>query len=123
MKLGAFSISLAVRDIAASRDFYIKLGFSELGGNIDERWLILTNGTATIGLFQGLFEHNILTFNPGWNADATPLDPFDDVRDIQKHLEAEGIAIATRADPGSTGPAHFVIRDPDGNEILVDQHR
>ncbi|WP_374626419.1 VOC family protein [Devosia sp.] len=123
MQLGAFSISLAVRDIAASRDFYTKLGFRELGGNIEQNWLILTNGSATIGLFQGMFEHNILTFNPGWNADATPFDPFDDVRDIQKRLEAEGIAIVTRADPASSGPAHFVIRDPDGNEILVDQHR
>ncbi len=123
MRLGAFSISLAVRDIAASRDFYTKLGFRELGGNIEQNWLILTNGSATIGLFQGMFEHNILTFNPGWNADATPFDPFDDVRAIQKHLEAQGIAIATRADPDSTGPAHVVLRDPDGNEILIDQHR
>jgi catechol 2,3-dioxygenase-like lactoylglutathione lyase family enzyme len=123
MKLGAFSISLAVKDIKASREFYEKLGFSDLGGNIDENWLIMTNGTATIGLFQGMFDANILTFNPGWNADATPFDPFDDVRDLQRRLEEAGIAIETRADPEGTGPAHIAIRDPDGNSILVDQHR
>ena len=123
MKLGAFSISLAVKDIRASRAFYEKLGFSDLGGDIEQNWLIMTNGSATIGLFQGMFEANILTFNPGWNADATPFDPFDDVRELQQRLESAGIAIETRADPAGTGPAHFAIRDPDGNSILVDQHR
>ena len=123
MKLGAFSISLAVKDIRASRAFYEKLGFSDLGGDIEQNWLIMTNGSATIGLFQGMFEANILTFNPGWNADATPFDPFDDVRELQQRLESAGIAIETRADPARTGPAHFAIRDPDGNSILVDQHR
>ena len=123
MKLGAFSISLAVKDIRASRAFYEKLGFSDLGGDIEQNWLIMTNGSATIGLFQGMFDANILTFNPGWNADATPFDPFDDVRELQQRLENAGIAIETRADPAGTGPAHFAIRDPDGNSILVDQHR
>jgi lactoylglutathione lyase len=123
MKLGAFSISLAVKDIKASRAFYDKLGFTELGGSMAENWIILTNGTATISLFQGMFEGNILTFNPGWNADATPFDPFDDVRTIQNQLETAGIAIETRADPASAGPASFLIRDPDGNAILFDQHR
>ena len=123
MKLGAFSISLAVKDIRASRAFYEKLGFSDLGGDIEQNWLIMTNGSATIGLFQGMFDANILTFNPGWNADATPFDPFDDVRELQQRLESAGIAIETRADPAGTGPAHFAIRDPDGNSILVDQHR
>jgi catechol 2,3-dioxygenase-like lactoylglutathione lyase family enzyme len=123
MKLGAFSISLAVKDIRASRAFYEKLGFSDLGGDIEQNWLIMTNGSATIGLFQGMFEANILTFNPGWNADAMPFDPFDDVRELQQRLENAGIAIETRADPAGTGPAHFAIRDPDGNSILVDQHR
>ncbi len=123
MQLGAFSVSLAVKDISASRDFYEKLGFSPMGGDIEQNWLIMTNGTATIGLFQGMFEANLLTFNPGWNADATPFDPFDDVRVLQQNLESAGIAIHTRADPAGTGPAHFVIVDPDGNTILVDQHR
>lgn len=123
MKLGAFSISLAVKDIRASLTFYEKLGFRQMGGNIEENWLILTNGSAVIGLFQGMFEANLLTFNPGWNGDATPFDPFDDVRAIQAKLEADGIEMATRADPSTTGPAHFVMVDPDGNTILVDQHR
>ena len=123
MHLGAFSISLAVKDIKASYAFYAKLGFRDLGGDIEQNWLILTNGTATIGLFQDMFEENILTFNPGWNSDAQPVDPFDDVRAIQHQLEAEGVEIVTRADESSTGPAHFVVRDPDGNQILVDQHR
>ena len=123
MKLGAFSVSLAVKDIKASRAFYEKLGFSDMGGTLDENWLIMTNGTAVIGLFQGMFEGNVLTFNPGWDADATPFDPFDDVREIQKRLEDAGVALETRADPDGTGPAHFTLRDPDGNAILVDQHR
>ena len=110
MKLGAFSISLAVKDIRASRAFYEKLGFSDMGGTMDENWPVMTNGTAVIGLFQGMFEGNVLTFNPGWNADATPLDPFEDVREIQKRLEAAGIALETRADPDGAGPAHFAAR-------------
>ena len=123
MKLGAFSISLAVKDIKASRAFYEKLGFSDLGGVLDQNWLIMTNGTTVIGLFQGMFDKNILTFNPGWGQDARPVDPFDDVRAIQADLDAKGIAFEARADPTGSGPAHFVIHDPDGNQILVDQHR
>lgn len=123
MKLGAFSVSLAVRDIKASRDFYEKLGFSDMGGVPEQNWLIMTNGSAVIGLFQGMFEKNILTFNPGWNSDATPFDPFDDVRAIQARLEAAGVPLATRADPDGSGPAHITLQDPDGNAILIDQHR
>lgn len=123
MNLGTFSVSLAVKDIRASEAFYTKLGFSKMGGDIEQNWLILSNGTATIGLFQGMFDSNILTFTPGWNADMTPADPFDDVRDIQKQLEAEGIELQSRVDADSTGPGHFMLRDPDGNTILVDQHR
>jgi catechol 2,3-dioxygenase-like lactoylglutathione lyase family enzyme len=123
MDLGAFSVSLTVKDLKASRAFYEKLGFSELGGVPDENWLIMTNGTAVIGLFQGMFEKNILTFNPGWDQKAQNLDGFEDVRDIQKKLRADGIAFDTEADENTTGPASFVITDPDGNPILVDQHR
>lgn len=123
MKLGAFSISLAVKDIKLSKAFYEKLGFSDLGGVPAQNWVIMTNGSAVIGLFQGMFEHNILTFNPGWNQDATAFDPFDDVRAIQADLEAKGITFEQRADAGSSGPASFVVKDPDGNAILVDQHR
>ena len=122
MKLGAFSISLAVKDIKASRAFYEKLGFSDLGGVPDQNWLIMTNGSAVIGLFQGMFERNILTFNPGWNQDATPFDPFDDVRAIQKDLEAKGVTLTGRADESGSGPAHLTLVDPDGNQILIDQH-
>jgi catechol 2,3-dioxygenase-like lactoylglutathione lyase family enzyme len=123
MKLGAFSISLTVKDIKASRAFYEKLGFSDLGGVMDQNWLIMTDGNAVIGLFQGMFDSNILTFNPGWNQEAKPVDPFEDVRAIQAELESKGIAFEQRADPSTAGPAHFVIKDPDGNSILVDQHR
>ncbi|MCE7938552.1 glyoxalase [bacterium] len=122
MELGAFSVSLAVRDIAASRAFYEKLGFKTLGGDQSQGWLILRNGTTTIGLFHGMFEKNLLTFNPGWDAEAQPLARFADVRDIQRHLKAQGVALATEADEGTTGPAHIVVVDPDGNEILIDQH-
>jgi lactoylglutathione lyase len=120
--LGAFSISLAVKDLTASRDFYRKLGFEAVGGKLEQNWLILRNGTATIGLFQGMFDRNMLTFNPGWDAECSPLDRFTDVRAVQKQLEADGVALATRAEDGTSGPASFVVVDPDGNPILVDQH-
>lgn len=122
MELGAFSVSLAVKDIAVSRAFYEKLGFNVVGGDQDQRWLILRNGTTTLGLFQGMFEKNLLTFNPGWDGEANPLASFADVRDIQRHLKAQGVALAREADEGTTGPAHIVVVDPDGNEILLDQH-
>lgn len=123
MELGAFSVSLAVKDLQASKAFYEKLGFSDMGGVPDENWLIMTNGTAVIGLFQGMFDKNILTFNPGWDSKAQNLDSFEDIRDIQKKLRAEGIAFESEADESTTGPASFFITDPDGNPILVDQHR
>lgn len=123
MQLGAFSVSLAVKDLAASRAFYEKLGFATLGGDAGQGWLILKNGEVVIGLFQGMFEKNMLTFNPGWDQSAQPLPSFTDVRELQKRLEAAGVAITTRADESTTGPAHFVVVDPDGNPILFDQHR
>ena len=123
MELGAFSISLAVKDIHASRDFYQKLGFSDMGGDISQNWLIMKNGQHVIGLFQGMFEQNILTFNPGWDQDAKPLDAFTDVREIQKHLREQGIALNEEADESSSGPAYITLVDPDGNPILIDQHR
>lgn len=123
MQLGAFSVSLAVKDIKASREFYEKLGFKSLGDSGDENWCILKNGDHVIGLFQGMFDKNILTFNPGWDQSAQPLDSFTDVRDLQKELKAAGIEFQTEADESTTGPASFVITDPDGNPILVDQHR
>jgi len=123
MKLGAFSISLAVKDIAASRAFYEKLGFTVFGGNQDQRWLIMKNETTLIGLFQGMFEKNMLTFNPGWDSDAKELAEFDDVREIQKRLKASGVTPAAEADESTQGPAHIVVVDPDGNQILIDQHR
>ena len=122
MQLGAFSISLAVKDIAASRAFYEKLGFTVFGGDQQQRWLILKSGTTLIGLFQGMFEKNMLTFNPGWDHAAQKLASFTDVRDIQKHLKAQGIDIKTAADETTSGPAHLVVVDPDGNPILIDQH-
>jgi len=122
MQLGAFSISLAVKDLQASKDFYEKLGFTQFAGDMDKKYLIMKNGDTLIGLFQGMFEQNILTFNPGWDANAQKLDDFQDVRDIQKSLKEEGVAFATEADEDSSGPASFVIVDPDGNPILVDQH-
>lgn len=123
MNPGAFSISLAVKDIHASKAFYQKIGFTEFGGNIDQGWLILKNGSSIIGLFQGMFEKNILTFNPGWDQDAQPLDTYTDVRDIQKQLKASGISFESEADESTSGPASFVILDPDGNPVLFDQHR
>jgi catechol 2,3-dioxygenase-like lactoylglutathione lyase family enzyme len=122
MKLGAFSVSLAVKDIQASKSFYEKLGFEEFGGDASQNWLIMKNGDTVIGLFQGMFEQNILTFNPGWDQNAQNLDAFTDVRDLQKTLKTEGIQFATEADETTTGPASFIITDPDGNPILVDQH-
>ena len=122
MQLGAFSISLAVKDLAASRAFYEKLGFTGFGGD-GKRWVILRNGSTVIGLFQGMFEKNMLTFNPGWNQDAKNLPEFTDVRELQKALKAAGVSLMVEADEASTGPASFVIVDPDGNPVLVDQHR
>ncbi len=122
MELGAFSISLAVKDIAASKVFYEKLGFHVFGGDITQNWLILKNGDTVIGLFQGMFEKNILTFNPGWDSNANLLDTFTDVRELQRQLKAQGIAFESMADEGTTGPASFVVMDPDGNPILIDQH-
>jgi catechol 2,3-dioxygenase-like lactoylglutathione lyase family enzyme len=123
MKLGAFSISLAVKDIAASRAFYEALGFTQFGGHQEQNWLIMKNGSTLIGLFQGMFEGNLITFNPGWDQDAKNLDHFDDVRAIQDALQSQGITLATEADASTTGPASFVVKDPDGNAILFDQHR
>jgi len=123
MQLGVFSISLAVKDIQASKAFYEKFGFTVLGGNPEHNWVILKNGDTVIGLFQGMFEKNILTFNPGWDANAKNVDPFTDVRELQKQLQAQGVEFQTLADEATTGPASFVVVDPDGNPILVDQHR
>jgi len=123
MKLGAFSMSLAVKDIAASRAFYEKFGFRVFGGDQAQNWLIMKNEDSLIGLFQGMFEGNILTFNPGWDSNARNLGEFDDVRDIQRHLKSLGVRLSTEADEGTTGPASLTTTDPDGNQILVDQHR
>ncbi|HEV7504440.1 MAG TPA: VOC family protein [Thermoanaerobaculia bacterium] len=122
MQLGNFSISLAVKDIAASRAFYEKFGFTVWGGDQEHNWLILKNGSAVIGLFQGMFERNILTFNPGWDSDAKQLPEFTDVRDLQRGLKAQGVQLLTEADEATSGPASFMMEDPDGNQILVDQH-
>ncbi len=122
MDLGSFSVSLAVKDIAVSKAFYEKLGFEAFGGDASEGWLIMKCPSCVIGLFQGMFEKNILTFNPGWDSSAQPLDSFTDVREIQEKLKADGIEFASEADETTTGPASFVIVDPDGNPILVDQH-
>lgn len=123
MKLGAFSISLAVKDIHKSKEFYENLGFQFKGGNIDQNWLVLKNESAVIGLFQGMFEGNIITFNPGWDGNAQNLEEFDDVRVIQNHLKSLGINLTTEADETTSGPAHITLTDPDGNNILIDQHR
>lgn len=122
MQFGNFSVSLTVKDIKASQEFYEKLDFVPIGGNISQKWLIMQNGTTTIGLFQGMFEKNLLTFNPGWNHKSETLPEFQDVRELQATLKKRGIVPATEADPATTGPASFVIVDPDGNPILVDQH-
>ena len=122
MQLGAFSVSLSVKDIKVSKSFYQKLGFAVFGGDETQNWLIMKNVDHVIGLFQGMFEQNILTFNPGWDQNAQPVDSFTDVRDLQKALKAQGIKFASEADERSTGPASFIVMDPDGNPILVDQH-
>ena len=122
MELGAFSISLAVKNIEASKAFYEKFGFNVFAGDASQRWLILKNGPHVIGLFQGMFEKNALTFNPGWDSNASKLDKFTDVRDLQRELKAQGVQFMTEADETSTGPASFAVMDPDGNPILVDQH-
>ena len=122
MQLGAFSISLAVKDLDASRSFYEKLGFRVFAGDATQNWLILKNGDHVIGLFQGMFEKNILTFNPGWDSNAQRLDTFTDIRDLQRELKAQGVKFEQEADESTTGPASFVVVDPDGNPILVDQH-
>ena len=122
MQLGAFSISLAVKDIEASKAFYEKLGCEAFDGDMAHNWLMMRNGAHVIGLFQGMFEENILTFNPGWDQEARELDSFTDVRELQRQLKARGLAFASEADEESTGPASFVVVDPDGNPILVDQH-
>ena len=122
MRLGNFSVSLAVKDIAASRAFYEKLGFRIKGGNQAQNWLVMQNETATIGLFQGMFDKNILTFNPGWDRTAATLPDFDDVRDIQRAIKKQGLTLTTAADEATTGPASLTLVDPDGNMILVDQH-
>lgn len=122
MQLGAFSVSLAVKDIEASRSFYEKFGFKPFAGNASQNWLILKNGDHVIGLFQGMFEKNILTFNPGWDQNAQKLASFTDVRELQRQLKAQGVQLQPQADESTTGPASFVAVDPDGNTILVDQH-
>jgi catechol 2,3-dioxygenase-like lactoylglutathione lyase family enzyme len=122
MQLGAFSLSLAVKDIEASKLFYQKLGFTVFGGDQSQNWLIMKNAGHTIGLFEGMFEANILTFNPGWNSDAQPVDDFTDVRELQRQLKDSGVEMISEADENSTGPGSFMIADPDGNTILVDQH-
>lgn len=122
MKLGAFSISLSVKDLVVSRQFYENLGFTVFAGGMDKNYLIMKNGNALVGLFQGMFEGNILTFNPGWDENAAKLDSFDDVREIQKHLESKEIPLMAKADASTSGPAHLMLTDPDGNMILIDQH-
>lgn len=122
MNLGNFSISLAVKDLAASHAFYDKLGFAVIGGDASQNWLILRNGSVIVGLFQGMFERNMLTFNPGWDADCNTLPVFTDVRELQRRLRAQGIEPRTPADESGSGPASFIVVDPDGNPVLVDQH-
>mgnify|MGYP005990090027 FL=1 len=122
MKLGAFSNSLAVKDIHKSKAFYEKLGFTVFAGEIEKNYLIMKNGNALIGLFQGMFENNIMTFNPGWDENANKLEEFDDVRTIQQHLKKEGETLVSEADETTSGPASFVVLDPDGNTVLIDQH-
>ncbi len=122
MQLGNFSISLAVKDIKASKQFYEKLGFSQIAGEMEQNWVILQNDDTKIGLFQGMFEKNALTFNPGWNERGETLDSFEDVRDIQKRLQSDGLELTTTTDPEGTGPGHIALLDPDGNPVLIDQH-
>ena len=122
MELGAFSVSLAVENIEASRKFYELFGFEVFGGDASQNWLIMKNGDHALGLFQGMFEKNTLTFNPGWDSNARELDSFTDVRDLQRQLKAKGVELISEADESTTGPASFIAVDPDGNPILVDQH-
>jgi catechol 2,3-dioxygenase-like lactoylglutathione lyase family enzyme len=122
MDLGNFSVSLAVKDIRASKAFYEKLDFKEVAGNLEQNWIVLQNGAAKIGLFQGMFEKNLMTFNPGWSPNKEALTDFQDVRELQRILKARGIILATEADETTEGPAHFVVTDPDGNTLLFDQH-
>ncbi len=122
MQLGAFSISLAVRDLQASKAFYEKLGFSEFAGNAAQNWLILRNGDTVIGIFQGMFEKNMLTFNPGWDGNAQTLPSFTDIRELQRRLKASGVTLLKEADETSSGPASLLALDPDGNPVLLDQH-
>jgi catechol 2,3-dioxygenase-like lactoylglutathione lyase family enzyme len=122
MRLGNFSVSLAVKDIAKSREFYEKLGFRKIMGDEAKKWLILQNTTSTIGLFQGMFSKNTMTFNPGWDRSGNALSDFDDIRAIQKKLKAQGLTLSTAADESTTGPASLMVMDPDGNPILMDQH-
>lgn len=122
MKLGAFSVSLAVKDLSVSKSFYETLGFSVFGGDMEKNYLIMKNGDTLIGLFHGMFENNILTFNPGWDQSAGVVEGYTDIRDLQKTLKQKGVSFATEADEGTAGPASFMIMDPDGNTILVDQH-
>lgn len=122
MKLGAFSVSLTVKDLVVSKEFYEKLGFSVFAGDLKMNYLIMKNGDSIIGLFQGMFDNNILTFNPGWDQNAQSVTPFDDVRDIQQHLKEQGVKFLTEVQGKTEGPANFMVEDPDGNVILVDQH-
>lgn len=122
MDLGAFSLSLSVNDLATSRAFYEKLGFTVTFDQTPSNWLIMKNGDCTIGLFQGMFEKNIMTFNPGWDKNANPVEPYTDVRELQRQLLARGLSLAEAADENSTGPAYVLLHDPDGNQILLDQH-
>ncbi len=122
MDLGNFSLSLSVKDLARSRAFYEALGFEVFGGDPEQGWLILKSPSCTLGLFQGMFEKNTLTFNPGWDADAQPLEDFTDLREIQRRLKAEGLTLVEEADEAGSGPAHCLVVDPDGNPILIDQH-
>lgn len=122
MKLGAFSVSLAVKDLETSRAFYKKFGFEEFGGDASQNWLILKNGETIIGLFHGMFEGNILTFNPGWDSSAQELESYTDIRELQRQLKDQGVELLSEADESTTGPASFMALDPDGNTILLDQH-
>ena len=123
MELGAFSISLSVKNLEASREFYAKLGFEVVGGDASQNWLILRNRDHVIGLFQGMFESNMLTFNPGWDQDGQEAESFTDVRDLQKQLRSDGLTLVSEADEATTGPGSLMLIDPDGNPILIDQHR
>ena len=122
MKLGTFSLSLSVKDIGASKKFYEDLGFTVFAGGLEKNYLIMKNEDSLIGLFQGMFENNIITFNPGWDQNANKVEQFDDIREIQQHLKKKGIELVNEADENTSGPANFVVHDPDGNAILIDQH-